>query len=210
MIHAYDRSYLNRFSRALGFMFQQAIIEEGMESEIFVHRFLTSIIPHEIETGNPKYLAGMSGTEMYYEIMIEHGYLLASDINNQSVVSGYSDVFWAGWILAQYQWYSQKRFKDILSVVSFSKLIQMYYPLHEADPSKAIAELDIIMNQQDSKLKTQRVLRGITQEELASKSGVSINTIRSYEQKTKDIMKAKVEIVLDLAKVLKCSIYDIL
>ena len=50
----------------------------------------------------------------------------------------------------------------------------------------------------------------IPQEELARRSGVSINTIRSYEQKTKDIMKAKVEIVLDLAKVLKCSIHDIL
>lgn len=210
MIRAYDELYLSRFARALGFMFQEAIVEEGMETERFVHLFLTSIIPREIEFGNPKYLAGMSGPEMYYDIMIQHGYLLASDINNQSKISGYSDVFWAGWILAQYQWHSQKRFKDILSVVSFSQLIQMYNPFHEADVTKILNELDQIMNQQDSKLKSARILRGLTQEELARRSGVSINTIRSYEQKTKDIMKAKVEIVLDLAKVLKCSIHDIL
>ena len=86
----------------------------------------------------------------------------------------------------------------------------MYNPFHEADVTKVLDELDLIMNSQESKLKSARILRGLTQEELARRSGVSINTIRSYEQKTKDIMKAKVEIVLDLAKVLKCSIHDIL
>lgn len=52
--------------------------------------------------------------------------------------------------------------------------------------------------------------RNLTQEELADASGVSVNTIRAYERKAKDINKGQVEIVLRLAKVLQCDIEDIL
>ena len=50
----------------------------------------------------------------------------------------------------------------------------------------------------------------MTQEELAHESGVSLNTIRAYERKSKDINKAQIDIVLRLAKALRCDITELL
>ena len=62
----------------------------------------------------------------------------------------------------------------------------------------------------ESKLKTARKHCGLTQEELARESEVSLNTIRAYEQKSKDINKAQFDIVLRLAKALKCEAIELL
>ena len=61
-----------------------------------------------------------------------------------------------------------------------------------------------------NKLKFHREIRDMSQSELAKLSGVPRRTIQAYEQGYKDINKAKVETVLQLAKALKCSIYDII
>ena len=49
----------------------------------------------------------------------------------------------------------------------------------------------------------------MTQDELAAESGVSANTIKSYERKSKDLNKAQFDIILKLAKALKCEIFDL-
>ena len=60
------------------------------------------------------------------------------------------------------------------------------------------------------KIKEMRLKKQLTQEELADESGVSLNTIRAYERKGKDINKAQFDIVLRLAKALKCDIIELL
>lgn len=62
----------------------------------------------------------------------------------------------------------------------------------------------------NSKLKIVRRYCGLTQEKLAGESGVSLNTIRAYERKGKDLNKAQFDIVLRLAKALKCDITELL
>ena len=47
-----------------------------------------------------------------------------------------------------------------------------------------------------------RVLRGLTQEELAGISGISLRMIRAYEQKSQDISKASFATVSRLESVL--------
>lgn len=59
-------------------------------------------------------------------------------------------------------------------------------------------------------LKEQRKKKGITQEELAEKTGISVYTIKKYEQGQRDINICKLENLLKLCKVLECSIEDIL
>lgn len=66
------------------------------------------------------------------------------------------------------------------------------------------------MELKESKLKTVRKCCGLTQEELSVRSGVSLNTIRAYERKAKDIKKAQMDIVLRLSDGLQCRIEDIL
>ena len=75
---------------------------------------------------------------------------------------------------------------------------------------KSYEVLDYRFALAESRLKSMRRRRNLTQEELADASGVSVNTIRAYERKAKDINKGQVEIVLRLAKVLQCDIEDIL
>ena len=72
------------------------------------------------------------------------------------------------------------------------------------------ALLDAHFAKSESKLKTARKHRGLTQEALANESGVSLNTIRAYERKSKDLNKAQFEIVMRLAKALKCDVSELL
>lgn len=51
---------------------------------------------------------------------------------------------------------------------------------------------------------------GYTQESLAKESDVSLNTIRAYERRSKNFNKAGIDIILRIAKVLKCEISEIL
>ena len=50
--------------------------------------------------------------------------------------------YWAGWALAEYQWYSGRRFKDIFNKVSLSQVIAMYRVFHEMDISRFIEEME--------------------------------------------------------------------
>ena len=51
---------------------------------------------------------------------------------------------------------------------------------------------------------------GCTQAELAKRSNVSLRSIQMYEQRNKDINRASAETVLNLAKVLGCTMEDLL
>lgn len=61
-----------------------------------------------------------------------------------------------------------------------------------------------------SRLKYWREEKGMTQQELAEKSGVSLRSIQNYEQGFKDINGAKVVTVLALAEALDVDVYNII
>ena len=206
--HAYSQLYLSKASRAVGNMLHDAVIKFGMDGEDFLKRFIQSDVAEEIESGNPKYIAGKSGLELFLEVM-EKTTGKAYDTN---FIESYerSPVYWVGWMLTHYQWYSGRTFKSILDTVPYNELLGLYGTLHEADIEKSYEVLDAHFEKSESKLKTARKHCGLTQEELAGESGVSLNTIRAYERKGKDINKAQFDIVLRLAKALKCDITELL
>lgn len=206
--HAYSPLYLSKASRAVGNMLHDAVVEFGMDGEDFLKRFIQSDIAEEIESGNPKYIAGKSGLELFLEVM-EKTTGKAYDTN---FIESYerSPVYWVGWMLTHYQWYSGRTFKSILDTVPYNELLGLYGTLHEADIEKSYEVLDAHFEKSESKLKTARKHCGLTQEELSHESGVSLNTIRAYERKGKDINKAQFDIVLRLAKALKCDITELL
>ena len=61
-----------------------------------------------------------------------------------------------------------------------------------------------------SRLKFMREEKGLSQSELAKKSGVPLRNIQAYEQGYKDINKAQVITVLQLSEALECDVYDII
>lgn len=63
--------------------------------------------------------------------------------------------------------------------------------------------------QPDTRLARIRKMAGLSQDELAKKAGVSVETICSYEQRKRDISKAQYRIVRQIAKALGCIADDI-
>lgn len=59
-------------------------------------------------------------------------------------------------------------------------------------------------------LQEMRKKRGMTQKELAEKSGVSIRMIQSYESSDRDINKASAETVYRLAITLGCRFDEVM
>ena len=201
MTHAYSQLYLNKSSRAVGNMLHDAVLEFGMNGAEFLKLFIQSDVARQIESGNPKYIAGKSGLELFLEVMEKTtGQSYTADL-----IESYdrSDVYWAGWMLTHYQWYSGRTFKNILDTVPYDELLGLYGTLHEADIQKSYDVLDAHFSKTESRLKTARKHCGLTQEALANESGVSLNTIRAYEQKSKALNKAQFGIVMRLAKALK-------
>ena len=208
MIRAYSPLYLAKTSRAVGNMLHNAVLEFGIDGEDFLRRFIQSAVAEQIENGNPKYIAGKSGMELYLEVMEK----TTGKTYHAEPVESYdrSDVYWVGWMLTHYQWYSGRSFKSILDTVPYIELLGLYGTLHEADIQKSYEVLDAHFTACESRLKTARKHCGLTQEALANESGVSLNTIRAYERKSKDLNKAQIDIVIRLAKALKCDVSDLL
>ena len=62
----------------------------------------------------------------------------------------------------------------------------------------------------NSNLKKVRTERGISQSELAKRSGVNFRMLQNYEQGVKNIDGAKIETLANIARVLGCGIAEIM
>jgi len=206
--HAYSPLYLAKASRAVGNMLHDAVLVFGMDGTDYLKRFIQSDVAEQFESGNPKYIAGKSGLELFLEVMEK----TTGEAYDTNLVESYerSPEYWVGWMLTHYQWHSGRSFKNILDTVPYCELIGLYGTLHEADIQKSYDVLDAHFAKSESKLKTARKHRGLTQEALANTSGVSLNTIRAYERKSKDLNKAQFDIIMKLAKALKCDVSELL
>ena len=60
-----------------------------------------------------------------------------------------------------------------------------------------------------NKLKEIRIKKGISQKELSEKTGISLKAISSYEQGSRDLIKASFENIIKISKALKCDIFDL-
>ena len=208
MIRSYSQYYLNKCARTLGFMLHGAVVVCGMDGADFLERFIQSGIAKYIEEGSPKYIAGKSGIELYREVLK----ISSNESTRETVLECYerSPVYWVGWVLAHYQWYSCLSFRTILAVIPYEELLGLYKTLHEADIQKSYEVFDAHFARSESRLKNLRKKCGMTQAELAKEVGVSVNTIRAFERKSKSLGKARIEIVLRLAKALKCEAEELI
>lgn len=210
MIHAYRQIYLSKAQSVLGDAFDYAVNVCGIPGNDFVKLFIASSVSGRMENGEPACLAGKSGIEIVVEIVAEtKGQELQVTPQKQF---GRSREYWIGWAAAYYQWYSGRKYRDIFKAVSFRELQKMYYTLHEADITKFTDIMDLRMKEvfSETNLKRIRMAYGLTQAELAKRSGVSLRSIQMYEQRNKNINKASAETVYRLAKVLGCTMEDLI
>ena len=210
MIHAYDKMYLEDAMRNLGEAFDYAVNGCHMDGDEFVDMFITSGIASVFGLGSPKYVAGLSGTELVMEVIQRSGKKM--DMPDGNIGYECSPEYWAGWVLAYYQWYTGRSFKSIDKHVSVNAVLKLYPTLHEASEDKFVDTINIIISRDNpsTRLQSLRRFMGYSQRILAEKSGVSLRMIQQYEQRAKDINKATGTNLLMLAKTLGCSIEELL
>lgn len=209
MTYAYSELYLDDAMEALGSALEYAVLVANMDGQTFMDIFNTTDISREFARGNVKYISGMSGIELCRLVLSRCGMPLPMETGLPHI--DYPPEYWIGWILAYYQWHSGKSFANICRVLKYDALYDLYGVLHEADPSKAVAVFDDMMQaHKETNLSIQRKNKGFTQDELANLSGVSVRSIQLYEQKVNDINRAKYHHLVALAKVLGCEVEDIL
>ena len=205
MMNAYDKDYLYHAQRNFGHMVDFAVNTCDYDIDEFFYMFLASNVCKQFENGNPAYIAGKTGCELARLVVSE---ITGMEIEAEDVMYlDRSQEFWLGWVLSYYVWLKNYKFKYIFAAVPAGEMLGMYDTLHEADITKFVSSLDERLRAfyAQSNLSRLRVAAGISQKELAERSGVNIRVIQGYEQGKRNINKAQFSTIVNLSKVLDCN-----
>lgn len=210
MTHAYSESYVSNAKDRLSSFFDYAINDCALEPDWIAALFINTGYAEQFERGNPAYVAGMSGIELARAVILKAYGKRA--LPEPTYVEDCSPEYWAGWALAEYQWFCGRRFRDIFAHIPMTRIIGMYSVYHEMDISHFIDTMEEFYKaaKGDSKLKRIRENRGLTQTELAEQAGVKIRNIQMYEQRVNNIDKAQAHMLYKISRVLGCNIEDLL
>ena len=210
MIRAYHKVYLEKARNNLGRMLDFATYDLGYDPCTFFDLFINSGLSKGFEKGEFNLTVGMSGVELAYRVL---------ELTNHQVedpqpryTADRSPEYWAGWALAYYQWETALSFLDILECVPLDDIIRMYSPYHEMDIRQFCDRMNELYREAnpETRLKQIRQRAGMSQSELAEQSGVPVRTIQQYEQRQKNINKAKAEYLVMLARVLNCPAEELI
>lgn len=134
MARAYKKTYLNGAMRNLAVMLDCGVRKYGYTVEEFYEKFLASDVSRQFAKGNPRYLVGLSGAELADTVVETTGGTVLEE-NDGSYNVG--PEYWAGWMLAYYQWLRNCSFAYMhRKGLGVKEVVSMYHPLHEADLSK--------------------------------------------------------------------------
>lgn len=210
MIHAYDNQYLDDAMKCLGEAMDYATNGCQIHMDRFLELFIGTGYADQFAAGVPKVVSGLSGTELVMDVLTKSG--MNIDFPEAQIDYDYSPQYWCGWILAYYQWYTGRSFKEIQKHITMQEIEKLYPTLHEASEMKFVDTVNRMIRKKDlpTRLQTQRKIAGYSQRELAEKVGVNLRTLQQYEIRAKDINKAAGATLLALAKVLGCRVEDLL
>ena len=210
MIHSYDEIYMPKAQTALAQMLRYAVEDLHIELNEFWDMFLISGVADLFGKGDFRFLVGMSGIEGAREVVWR---LTGEWTQEEPTFRLEKDpVYWTGWILAWYQWYSGQSFRRISEFLTPDQVRDMYSPYHEMDPLQFADAADGIRRRKEmmTRLRMYRERRGFSQSELARESGVSVRMIQHYEQRQKDLNKAQTKTIWMLARALHCTMEELM
>lgn len=148
MARAYKKTYLGGAMRNLAVMMDCGVRKYGYMIEEFYDRFLSCEVSRQFANGNPRYLVGLSGAELA-DMVVEAADGEISNTNDGTYSAG--PEYWAGWVLAYYQWRSCRSFSYLQRKgLGIDEVMAMYYPLHEADLTKFVDIADSIIQKNNS------------------------------------------------------------
>ena len=181
MIHAYSEDYLNNAQKILGDMMDYAVNTYEFSPNQFYEMFLVSDVSMQFQTGNPTYVAGKTGCELVKEVIRKSG-LLIPELEDEMYLDK-SPEYWCGWALAYYQWYTGRSFMKIYHAVSIEEIFKYVSSLSRNGYFPDFVET---INEKwdqyyvETNLKRLRMLSGLSQSELAKRSGVALRQIQLF------------------------------
>ena len=233
MMRAYDEACLPLACGCLGRMLDYSVRSLRIDADSVMKLFVASGVSALFGRGDLRMIAGRSGIELAYTVL-ERSSLTYERVPPRHTAS-ISNEYRCGHALAYAQWATGLCFEDVLMRRPASALIAdcakerlallegLPPDVSEADRAEALrlfgeefsrktAEKlmsgDLYAGQADAydtRLKDLRTKCGLSQSALAKKSGVPIRTIQQYEQRQKDINKARFEYIMMLASALNCE-----
>lgn len=209
-MRAYDEMYLSDAMHNLGEAVDYAVNFGNEDMDDFFTMFVTTGAADRFGKGVPKYVTGLTGTELAMDVISEAGH--GDEFVKPNDDYSRTPEYWCGWIVAFYQWFSGKSFKTIFEKINGKTLLKLYSTLHEASEVKCVEVFEHIMNREEKASRLQRIRenRGLSQRDLSEKAEVNLRTLQQYEIKAKDINKAAAATLLALSRVLGCGIEDIM
>ena len=204
---AYQAEYLEGAMLAVAEFFDYAVNDYGAELDEIADLFEMSKVARALEAGLPWAAQGKSGFELFAALSAELGYE-----NANLAVPRYrmdkTPEYWAGWVSAYAQWRLDVSYEQLFCAMPFEQIVTSYHPWHEASEERFAVEVErrLAVAPAETKLARLRRAAGLSQRELAWRSGVSLRSIQMYEQRNKDINKAQFCTVRSIAHVLKCPL----
>ena len=147
-MYAYDKMYLDDAMKNLGEAFDYSAAVLDIHMDDFLDMFIASGIAEQFAGGAPKFVSGLSGTELVWEVLDRTG--KNTDLPAPQIEYDCSPEYWCGWILAFYQWNTGKNFKDIRGYLPMREIYRLYPTLHEAAEEKFADVANAILKRKKS------------------------------------------------------------
>lgn len=208
MIHAYDEMYVEGAMIRMGDMLEYACLDCGYDPDGFWKMFLQSRVARRFEIGDVSVVAGKSGPELAYMVLstIDHKEAFPEPIWREDR----SDLYWSGWVLAYYQWYTAQSFSAIWSSISIRMLQKMYPAFHEMDITKTVERLSEMQKPvKKNTISNLRLVRGMTQQKLADRAHMSISQLQRLEYGERKVENLSLKSALALAKALGVDVEEL-
>ena len=211
MTAAYNKIYLDDAIDCLGEALEYVSNACQINTNIFMDMFIASGIATRFEDGEPAIVSGTSGSELVRKVVEGCGL----NISFPPALIDYENAsfeFCCGQLLAYIQWYSGKRFSDILKNISLDDLEDYVQKFVETnmDGKEQIAKEILSGFNESVRIQTLRKRCGYSQRQLAEAAHVNIRTLQQYEIKSMDINKAAASTVLELSRTMGCTIEDLM
>ncbi|MBP5544915.1 MAG: XRE family transcriptional regulator [Kiritimatiellae bacterium] len=201
---AYPETYLDDAMRTLGEAVEWAALERGMPPSRFLAAFVATGVADAFGVGVPKFVAGLSGPELAREVLRRCGITDEARKKPAAHGDGATPEFWAGWILAWYQWRSALPFRAILRFLPADELVALYTALHEASEERCWQAFEKRRHERRgmTALAAARKAAGFTQTQLSAHSGVALRSIQQWEGRSRNLAHAAASSVAAIARVL--------
>lgn len=208
MIRAYDEMYVDGAMTRMGDMLEYACMDCGYDPDSFWNMFLQSGVARRFEIGDVSVVAGKSGPELAYLVLSAADH--RADFPKPLWREDRSELYWSGWVLAYYQWYTAQPFSVIWKSISIRMLQKLYTTLHEADITKTVDVLSGLQKPvKKNSVSLLRLVRGLTQQELAERAHMSISQLQRLEYGERKIENLSLKSALALAKALGVEVEEL-